>query len=110
MARVWRNDPTFQGCKYLVLRRDGTVPEKAWFVLLEGDPAVPACLRAYAAKAEELKMDPEYVEDIRAMADEWEFNQKNGLVPMGDPDAPRHRVDDPEIVTKMIGTRIDKNV
>lgn len=102
MARLWRNDPNVPGgCKYLVTRRDGTVPEWPWFVLGAKDPATPTALRAYANVCESLKMDPQYVSDLRAMADEWDrYRFDHG---QGDPDAPRHRTDDPETVSKMCG-------
>ncbi len=99
MARLWRNtDGTREG-KYLVQRRDGTVPEWPYFVIGAADPAAPAALVAYADAAEQLGLDPQYVADIRAMAVEWiAWRRENGS---GDPDAPRHRTDDPETVRKM---------
>lgn len=96
--RLWRNDPSVNGCKYLVVRRDNTIPEWPWFVLGALDPAAPAGLRAYADKAEELLMDPAYVADIRAMADEWEAMS---AADQGDPDAPPHRADDPHVLVRM---------
>ena len=101
MARLWRKNPEFKGGKSLVKRRDGTVPDWPWFVLGAKDPCSSAALRAYADAAEHRGFDPEYVADIRAMADEWnEYLMIHGV---GDPDAPRHRVDDPETVAQMEG-------
>lgn len=101
MARLWRKtDGTREG-KYLVTRRDGTTPDWMWFVIGEADPAAPAALRAYADKAEQLGMDPLYVKDVRDMADEWEETQALGIVKLGDPDAGKHREDDPETIAKM---------
>jgi hypothetical protein len=99
MAGLWRNNPDTKEGKYLVKRRDGTVPRWPWFVLGAADPAAPVALRAYADEAERLGMDPVYVADVRAMAsgfEEWWFNND-----AGDPDAPRHRVDDPATVAEM---------
>jgi hypothetical protein len=59
MARLWRN--IVPGGKYLVVRRDGSVPEWQWFVLGSRDPAAPDALRTYADRAAQLGMDPEYV-------------------------------------------------
>jgi len=100
--RLWRNakDVIKNGCKYLVLRRDNTVPEVEWFVLLAKDPAAPDSLRAYADKAEKLNMDPAYVQDIRDMADDWDIVREK-LGP-GDPDAGPHRTDDPAVVDRMV--------
>jgi hypothetical protein len=105
MAGLWSKDPNTKGGKYLVLRRDGTVPSCGWFVLLEADPEAPAGLRGYAAAAEAAQRDPQYVADIREMADQWERSVATGQVKRGDPDAGRHRVDDPEIVAKMVQGR-----
>lgn len=99
MARLFSKTPGTEGGKYLVQRRDGTVPPWRWFVLGSRDPAAPAGLRAYAAEAERLGMDPAYVADVRALADEYEEEFKT-LGP-GDPDAPRHRRDDPRIIELM---------
>lgn len=82
--------------KFLVTRRDGSVPEWPWLVMGARDPAAPAALRAYADEADRLGMDPEYTADLRALADDWDdWRAKHGE---GDPDAPRHRVDDPDVV------------
>lgn len=102
MARLWRNDPAVAGgCKYLVTRRDGTIPEWPWFVLGARDPHAPAALRKYADECEAAGDDPAYVADIRAMAAEWEGVRK--AMGSGDPSAPRHRQDDPATVAKMLG-------
>ena len=101
MARLWRNDPDVPGgCKYLVKRRDGSVPEWPWFVIGAKDPAAPVALRAYADAAESHGLDPAYIADIRQLAKDFEdYLAGHGK---GDPDAPRHRTDDPAIVAEMI--------
>jgi hypothetical protein len=99
VARIFSKDDSFEGGKYLVQRRDGTVPDWPYLVMGAADPAVPYALRAYAGKAEEMGMDPQYVADICDLAREFEaWNLEHGD---GDPDAPRHRTDDPEIIAKM---------
>jgi hypothetical protein len=101
MARLFRNQDGFKGGKYLVQRRDGTVPEWPYFVIGASDPAAPVALRAYALAAQGCGMDADYVNDIMRLADEFkEWRTKNTT---GDPDAPRHREDDPEIIAKMMG-------
>lgn len=101
MARLWRNTEGTREGKYLVQRRDGTIPQWPYFVMGAADPAAPKALQAYADAAEALGLDQEYVEDIRTMAIEWTvWRVTHGE---GDPDAPRHRKDDPEIIAKMKG-------
>lgn len=85
--------------KYLVLRRDGTRPEWPSFVLGGKDVAAPEALRAYAQAATEHNFDPDYVEDIYRLADEFDaYREAHGL---GDPDGPRHRQDDPVTIAMM---------
>lgn len=100
MAGLWRkHDTGAREGKYLVQRRDGTVPDWPNFVIGAADPAAPAALRAYADEAERQRFDPQYVADIRAMAEEFEsWRLEHGA---GDPDAARHRTDDPVVVAKM---------
>lgn len=99
MAGLWRNSEGTREGKYLVTRRDGTIPTWPHFVLGAKDPGAPAALRAYAAEAERLGLDPVYVQDICTLADEFErYHRTFGS---GDPDAPRHRLDDPATVAEM---------
>jgi hypothetical protein len=98
-VRLWKNDPVTAEGKYLVQRRDGTVPQWPHFVMAASDPAVPAALRAYAREAERLGYDPAMVADLYALAEEFEqWRDEHGG---GDPDAPRHREDDPKIIELM---------
>lgn len=103
MAGLFKNDRAFEGGKYLVQRRDGSVPSWPWFVLGGCDPWAPAGLRAYASEAEKGGADPQYVADVRQLAVEYEAHRAE--FGRGDPDAPRHRIDDPAIIAKMIGSR-----
>lgn len=95
---LWRKGGLNNG-KYLVLRRDGTVPECANFVFLERDPSAPAGLRAYADEAEGRGYHPQYVADMRELSDEWEASSLGE----GDPDAGPHRIDMPLVVRLMDG-------
>src|SRR4051812_26870453 len=99
MAGLWRNNPETSEGKYLVKRRDGTIPSWPYFVIGGVDPAAPDALRAYADEAERLGMDPAYVADVRAMATIFEdWREECGD---GNPDGPRHRIDDPATVAEM---------
>lgn len=99
MAGLWGNTEGTRGGKYLVQRRDGTVPDWPFFVIAATDPAAPKALHAYAEAAAEHGMDPEYVRDVRNLA--AEFSRWRAEHGTGDPDAPPHRVDDPATVAKM---------
>lgn len=99
MAGLWRNGEGTREGKYLVKRRDGTIPEWPWFVLGARDRAAPWALRAYAVAALLFGLDRRYCADVWALAREWAaFRREHG---QGDPDAPRHRADDPATVTEM---------
>lgn len=96
---LWRKRG--MGGKYLVQRRDGTVPEWPGFVIGAKDPAAPAALRAYANEAEKLGFDARYVADMRELADDFDaYRKAHGE---GDPTAPPHRKDDPAIIAKIAG-------
>jgi hypothetical protein len=106
---LWKRGDKAPEGKYLVQRRDGTVPEWPNFVLGARDPAASTALRAYAAQC--LRIDatravdtPEtygaqYIQDVRDLADE--FDQYYSEHGKGDPSAPPHRKDDPAIIEKM---------
>jgi hypothetical protein len=86
--------------KFLVLRRDNTIPEWPWLVIGAADPAVPHALRAYAEAAQyQYNMDPEYCGQIRKLAarfEEWRRCHRTG-----DPDAGPHRKDDPAVCSRI---------
>lgn len=99
LAGLWRRNPETPEGKYLVQRRDGTVPEWPSLVIGAKDPAAPVAIRAYADEAERLGMNAKYVSDMRDLAGEFErYRASHGD---GDPDRGRHRVDDPAIIAKM---------
>lgn len=99
MPGLWRNEAGERTGKYLVLRRDNTVPDWPYFVIGAADPAAAAALRAYAVEALRLGMDRAYVTDILGLADE--FEQWHAEHEAGDPPAPRHREDDPAVVARL---------
>ncbi len=95
--KLWRN--VMDGCKFLVIRRDGTIPAWPHFVLGARDPWAAIAMGAYADAAEADGADPDYVESVRAEAYRFtEYRDKHGN---GDPEAGPHRVDDPSIVQVM---------
>jgi hypothetical protein len=99
--KIWAKTEEFSEGKFLVVRRDGSVPHWPHFVLGARDPAVPAALRAYAAECATLGYDPEYVASIRELADDFKaYREAEGN---GDADAAPHRVDDPQVIRAMRG-------
>lgn len=99
--KVWAKTKEFSEGKYLVVRRDGTIPPWPHFVIGADDPNAPAALRAYATQAFDNGLDPEYTASIREMASEWENRDKTHS--KADPDAPPHRKDNPAIIELMRG-------
>jgi hypothetical protein len=96
---LWRDNPDTPEGKYLVKRRDGTIPDWPSFTLGARDPCASHALRAYADKAIELNLDMAYVAAVMRLADEWEaYRAEHGA---GDPDRGRHREDDPTTVAEM---------
>ena len=88
--------------KYLVVRRDATVPKWPAFVLGARDPAAPAALRAYAKAAGELGMDQQYIQNVLSIADE--FDHYRALEGGGDPDMPPlQRTDDWAVLEALKG-------
>lgn len=101
--KIWAKTKEYSEGKFLVVRRDGTVPAWPHFVLGARDPAVPYALRAYADKAEELGMDRAYVASVRELADDFDrYREQEGN---GDADAGPHRGDLPRLVDLMGGRR-----
>jgi len=99
VATLWRDNPETREGKYLVLRRDGTVPDWPWFVLGGRDPVSPWALRLYAVLAWVIGYDRRYAAGVWRLARDFaRFRRARGA---GDPDAPRHRADDPATVARM---------
>lgn len=113
MTKIWVKSKDASEGKFLVVRRDGTVPAWPHYVLGARDPAAPAALRAYADEAVRLGMDREYAESVRELAADFEsYRAAEGP---GDPEAAPHRKDDPFVIRAMrglatvIGVRPSKN-
>lgn len=97
--KIWVKTKEFSEGKFLVVRRDGSVPAWPHFVLGARDPAAPIALRAYADTAATLGFDPEYVASIRELADD--FDRYRAAQGDGDADAAPHRNDDPDVIHAM---------
>jgi hypothetical protein len=83
--------------KFLVIRRDGTVPAWPWLVLGGRDPWAIEAARAYADAAERGGGDPDYIAHIRSMVTEMEEFPKDGDHEFGP--------DDPAIIQVMRDAR-----
>lgn len=104
---IWAKSKNFNEGKFLVVRRDGTIPAWPHFVLGARDPWAPAALRQYAYIAKSAGADPAYCDSILALAEDFEgYREREGD---GDPEAPPHRKDDP-IVVGLMGGRFDEEV
>lgn len=98
-AGLWRNNPATPEGKYLLIRRDGTIPEWPFFAIGAKDPCASKALLAYANEAERIGMNLDYVRDIIKLAQQFhEYRIEHGH---GDPDRGRHRKDDPATIEKM---------
>lgn len=106
--KIWVKTKTHSEGKFLVVRRDGSVPHWPHFVLGARDPATPATLLAYADIAEGMGYEKEYCDSIRELANDFrEYRQKEGE---GDPQAGPHRKDDKFVVLAMRGEETLINV
>lgn len=110
--KIWEKTKEFFEGKFLVVRRDGSVPHWPHFVLGARDICAPAALLAYAKQAEALGFDADYVASIRELSSD--FEQYRLTQGDGDPFAAPHRRDDPAIIAAMRGNdstlsvRVDK--
>lgn len=99
--KIWAKTKEFSEGKFLVVRRDGTIPHWPHFVLGARDPIAPIALRAYAKAAEDNGIDSEYCDSILELADDFDdYRQEHGK---GDPEAPPHRQDYDQVINAMRG-------
>ena len=106
--KVWAKTKEFSEGKFLVVRRDGSIPHWPHFVIGARDPAAPEALRAYADICERLGYEAEYVASIKELADDfYRYRMAQGD---GDPEAPPHRRDVPEVLAAMRGQPSTINV
>lgn len=102
MPKLFRHMEKDGTDKFLVIRRDGTVPRWPYFVIGARDPYAEATLRAYANEvAKRREHDKDYVESVRKLADQFAtYRKEHGN---GDPEAPKHRPDDSRVISAMKG-------
>lgn len=100
--KIWAKTKEFCEGKFLVVRRDGSIPHWPHFVLGARDPAATAGLLAYAQKARELGYDPAYCDSVVELATK-DFPAYLVQEGQGDPEAPPHRTDDPDVIAAMRG-------
>lgn len=97
--KVWAKTDQFSEGKFLVVRRDGSVPHWPHFVLGARDPAAYQAIREYANQAERLGYDRDYVLSLYEVAEDFRrYRETQGN---GDADAPPHRHDDPNVLRAM---------
>jgi len=103
--KIWaKTDGPVKEGKYLVVRRDGTIPEWPHFVMGGYDPCVPDALRHYAIIARNRGYDEDYVSSIEELADDFEkLSATPRAVAVADPDAGPHRKDNPAVIAMMRG-------
>lgn len=112
--KIWAKTDEFSEGKFLVVRRDGTVPNWPHFVLGARDPASVPALNAYADAAEKLGLDPAFVASVRELAADFlAYRYEHGD---GDPDSGPHRDDNRDVILAMrrqlpqlITVRADQN-
>jgi hypothetical protein len=111
LTGLFRDQPETPEGKYLVKRRDGTVPPWPSFVLGGSDPFAEIALRAYAAAVETHILEVgeeaalaeglthEWAASVRRFAERFRlWREEHGP---GDPGMGRHRKDDPATVAEM---------
>ena len=103
--KIWAKTKEFSEGKFLVVRRDGSIPHWPHFVLGARDPAATAGLLAYAQKARELGYDPAYCDSVVELATK-DFPEYLAQEGPGDPEAPPHRTDDPAVIAAMKGAPV----
>ena len=102
--KIWAKTKEFAEGKFLVVRRDGTVPHWPHFVIGARDPFARAALIAYADSAEQGAADPEFVASVRELANDFAaYRAEQGN---GDPDAPPHRTDSQPVIQAMRGEAV----
>jgi hypothetical protein len=110
LTGLFREQPETPEGKYLVKRRDGTVPAWPSFVLGGADPFAEVALRAYAAAVENRLLEGEDEARAEGLTREWAaslrrladlFRQWRETHGQGDPGMGPHRRDDPATVAEM---------
>lgn len=90
---LFRDDPKTRGGKYLVLRRDNTVPSWAWFVCGARDPMAAWALWFYSWVGIFFTRNWDYLRGVNRLS--WDFYRERKTLGCGDPEKGPHRKDDP---------------
>lgn len=100
--KIWRKTEEYSEGKFLIIRRDGSVPHWPHFVLGARDPASAIALRAYADACAEQGSETDYIQSVRDLADDFDaYRAHEGD---GDREAGPHRKDDPAVIEVMRGS------
>ena len=100
LEKLIRDYPETPEGKYLVKRRDGSIPEWPHFVLGARDPHAAKALRAYAMSAmKDPNFSQKYIKSILKYADIFDdYRRQYGA---GDPHLGIYRTDDPATIAEM---------
>jgi hypothetical protein len=101
--KIWQTtDGEVSEGKYLVIRRDGTIPIWPNFVIGGYDPCAAPAMRAYGDAAKANGYDPDFVASCYELADKFEALAATETArKIADPDAPPHRHDDINVIKAM---------
>lgn len=103
--KIWAKTAEFSEGKYMVVRRDGTIPEWPHFVMGGFDPCAAPALRAYATAARKAGYDPAYTASIEELAHDFErLAETERARKIANPTAGPHRQDHADIIGLMGGT------
>jgi hypothetical protein len=95
----YSDNPETKEGKYLVLRRDDTVPEWPWFVLGARDPMASWALWFYSWVGIFYERNWAYLRGCNRKS--WEFYRYRQTAGKGDPGKGRHRKDNPAVILRM---------
>lgn len=100
LTGLFRDNPETPEGKYLVMRRDGSIPPWPSFVLGGADPHAAVALRAYADSCDtDPAIDKGFIAAVRRWADEYDrWRQVHGN---GDPGMGKHRTDNVVVLAAM---------
>jgi hypothetical protein len=110
LAGLFRDNPLTPEGKYLVKRRDGTVPDWPSFVLGGADPIAAYALLAYAERVAFILMNSPSMSERLGLTWEYqaallrwvrEFDEYREIMGVGDPGMGQHRKDDQATVAEM---------
>lgn len=96
---LYRDSEATKEGKYLVLRRDNTVPDWPWFVLGARDPMAAWALWFYSWVGILYEKNWAYLRGVNRLS--WDFYRIRMDWGQGDPGKGPHRKDDPWVIGRM---------